>query len=209
MLGHLRNEDKRLFEQLARITQYLASSAALLERLLASPKSGAYAIALEARELGAEQDLRRGDDDVDVRAFAGFAMRLDAVEFRELAIALDATAESVRDATAHVDTLDASNAPDNLRAIAHTLTSAATALQETVPFIRAARQEVLLRNTEIQRLAHVGEALYYDGVGALFAGTPDVVDVVRWKDIYDKLRRGLESCARSADVIDQLAAANT
>ncbi|MGH7618631.1 MAG: hypothetical protein ACREPM_15535 [Gemmatimonadaceae bacterium] len=50
--------------------------------------------------------------------------------------------------------------------------------------------------------------IYFDGVAALFAGIPDVMHVLRWKGIYEKVWHSLESCARGATVLDQLARAN-
>lgn len=207
MFDHLRNEDKILFEQLGRIAAYLARAAELLERRLAGPRSAAAGIALEVRALGAQPAIRY--DDVDVRAFTGFSMRLDPAQYRELAMALDSAAEAVREATAHVESLGVSAAPEGVRAFAHTLSRAAAALQIAVPFAGEGWDDEGPRSaSEVERRADEGEALYIDGVGALFAGAPDPMHVLRWKDVYDKLRHGLWSCARAASVLDQLARAN-
>jgi hypothetical protein len=206
MFGNLRNEDAQLFEQLGRITRDLEGSAALLERLLTEPRSAAAGIALDARELAAEVADSGGD--VNVRAFTGFSMRLDASEYRELAMALDAAAESVHEAVAHVKSLDGSEAPDGLRSLAHTLSSAASALRLAVPLAGAGRDDVIRGGSEVQRLADLGETIYFDGVTALFAGVPDVMHVLRWKGIYEKVWLSLESCARGASVLEQLARAN-
>jgi hypothetical protein len=208
MFGNLRNEDELLFEQLGHITRDLESSATLLEQLLTEQKSGAAGIALEARVQSAGVVLLR-DDDVNVRAFTGFAMRLDASEYRELAIALDAAAEAVHAAIAHVQSLDGSNAPQGLRALAHALASAASALRRAVPFAGEQLDDVIRGGIEIQRLADFGETIYYDGVTALFAGVPDVMHVLRWKGIYEKVWYSLESCARGATVLGQVARANS
>jgi asparagine synthetase B (glutamine-hydrolysing) len=208
MFGNLRSEDALLFEQLARITRDLKGSAALLERLLAEPRSAAAGIALEARQLTADAALHPDDDDVDVRAFTGFAMRLDATQYRELAIALDAATESVHEAVAHVESLGGTDAPQSLRALAHTLSLAAEALQRAVPFAGEGGDEVVRGGSEVQRLADLGKTIYFDGVTALFAGDPDVMHVLRWRGIYDKVWHGLESCARGATVLEQVARAN-
>ncbi|MGH7618632.1 MAG: hypothetical protein ACREPM_15540 [Gemmatimonadaceae bacterium] len=81
MFGILRNEDGLLFKQLGRITRDLEGSATLLERLLVEPRSAADGIVREARSLAADVALHH--DDVNVRAFTGFAMRLDASQYRE------------------------------------------------------------------------------------------------------------------------------
>ena len=206
MFGNLHNEDTLLFEQLSRITRDLELAARLLERLLAEPRSAAAGIALEARQLTADAALHH--DDVDVRAFTGFAMRLDASQYRELAIALDAAAESVHEAVAHVESLGGTDAPQGLRALAHTLSLASEALQRAVPFAGEERDEVVRGGGEVQRLADLGKTIYFDGVTALFAGVPNVMHVLRWRGIYEKVWRSLESCARGATVLEQVARAN-
>lgn len=206
MFGHVRNEDAQLFGQLRGITRDIAQSCTLLERLLSGQRGAAAGTAF-ARERLAERRLRPRDD-VDVRVFTGFAMRLDAAEFRELALALDAAAEAVHEAIAHVESLDGSNAPVGVRALAHSLSLAAVAIQRAVPLAGEGSDHVRRGGSDVQQIADAGETIYFDGVAELFAGTPDVMHVLRWKGIYEKLRHGLESCARSANVLDRLARAN-
>jgi hypothetical protein len=206
MFGQLRNEDALLFRQLGRITQDIARSTRLLERLLTEPRGAAAGIALEVRRLAANR--ARHQEKVDVRAFSGFSMRLGATEYRELALALDAAAEAVHEAIAHLESLDGSDAPRGVRALAHSLSAAASALQRTVPLAGEGRDNVPRGCSDVQRIADVGETIYFDGVAALFAGNPDVMHVLRWKGIYEKLWHSLASCARGAAVLDQLARSN-
>jgi hypothetical protein len=58
-------------------------------------------------------------------------------------------------------------------------------------------------------LADFGETIYYDAVTALFAGVPDVMHVLRWKGICEKVWYSLERCARGATVLGQAARANS
>jgi hypothetical protein len=206
MFGKLRNEDARLFRQLGRITSDIAHSTALLEQLLIEPRRESAEIALEGRRLAANRAHDR--ENVDVRVFSGFSMRLDATEYRELAIALDAAAEAVHEAIAHVERLDGSDAPHGVRALAHTLSSAASALQRAVPMAGEGRDYLPRGSSDVQRIADAGETIYFDGVAALFAGNPDVMHILRWKGIYEKLWHSLARCGRSAAVLDQLARAN-
>ena len=41
----------------------------------------------------------------------------------------------------------------------------------------------------IKHLEEEGDAIYHEAVGALFAGTPDPLDVIKWKEMYDTLER--------------------
>jgi uncharacterized protein len=203
---NLRTQDRRLFAQLDHVAAQLARSAAILARLLAGPRAAEAGLAAEVREMGEQTGPSR--EQVDVRALTGFASRLDRLEYRELATALDAAAAAVREATAHAESLHASGAPEGVREMAATLAAAAAAVAAAVPHVGSAPDEVVSRSAEVRRLATRGDALYYEGVGALFAGAPDAVEVLRWKEIYEKLGPALASCERAAAVFEQLAKQN-
>jgi uncharacterized protein Yka (UPF0111/DUF47 family) len=53
-----------------------------------------------------------------------------------------------------------------------------------------------------------GDDSYYAGVEQLFAGDSNAVDVLRWKDIYDKVRNALSCCSKAAGAIEQVAQNN-
>lgn len=203
MLEHLRNDDPALLEQLEDIVRHLVLASELLSRLLAAPAAATAGIAREARELDRSQ--RTAPDDVDVHAIKTFAKRLDRMEFRTVATALDACVEAVREATNHAESLQASDAPRGVRALAEVLAAATAALRDAVPQVGLRSAEAASRCAEVRRLGEVGDALYYEGVGALYEGTPDPTQVLRWQDVYEKVRFALERCAQAAAVLAQLA----
>ena len=203
VFGRLRTVDSRLFGQLRDITGRLARSAALLERLLTTPRDQPAEIALALQRLDAEQAAVEHPDG-NVRSFTGFAMRLDRMEYRELATALDQAAEAVQSAAVHVQGLHPREVPETMRALARTLTTAAEALGEAVPAVGTRSDTVVRRAADVERLSRQGESLYFEGVGALFDGTPDAVNVLRWKDMYETMHRALASCGRAATVLDRL-----
>jgi hypothetical protein len=130
-------------------------------------------------------------------------------EYRELAITLDAAVEAVRDAAELAANLHASGAPAGVRALAERLSAAAVVIEAMLPHVSRAPAEVLRRCAGVRRLIAEGDTIYYDGVGALFLGAPDAVEVLRWKDIYGTLRHALQCCGRSAGVLAQVTRSNS
>ena len=47
---------------------------------------------------------------------------------------------------------------------------------------------------EVKRIEEEGDAIYHKAVGELFMGAPDPLDVIKWKEIYDRLEHALDSC---------------
>jgi uncharacterized protein Yka (UPF0111/DUF47 family) len=60
----------------------------------------------------------------------------------------------------------------------------------------------------IKHLEEEGDAIYHEAVGALFAGKPDPLDVIRWKEMYDTLERAIDSCMGVAQVLQSISLKN-
>jgi uncharacterized protein Yka (UPF0111/DUF47 family) len=130
-------------------------------------------------------------------------MRLDRMEYRSLAMSLDTAFEAVQSATAHAYALRAACAAPPLVAFAALLVDASAMLHASVPNagIYAPASGNVGTLAELQKR---GDVLYYTGVGALFNGSPNTSDVLRWKDIYDTVHRALSKCADAADVLTHI-----
>ena len=200
MLDHFRTHDKQLFAQLEVIAGGLVEAATLLHLLLSGSDADAAATAAAARTLDVSGG---GAGTVDVREFTAYAMRLDNVGFRNLALSLDAAFESVQAATAHAHSLRASNAAPPLRALAALLVDAATMVRLRVPDA-GRRSASSTAAGDASNLLERGDALYYEGVGVLFAGSSDPTDTLRWKDVYDAVHKALARCVEAADGLSRL-----
>jgi uncharacterized protein Yka (UPF0111/DUF47 family) len=66
-------------------------------------------------------------------------------------------------------------------------------------------KQVVMRGREIKLKEEEGDALYHQAVGALFAGSPDPLEVIKWKELYDTLERALDQCEDVANVLESIA----
>ena len=60
------------------------------------------------------------------------------------------------------------------------------------------------RHREIKKLEEEGEALYNQAVGDLFAGSPDPLEVIKWKELYDTMERAIDKCEDVANVLETI-----
>jgi uncharacterized protein Yka (UPF0111/DUF47 family) len=58
------------------------------------------------------------------------------------------------------------------------------------------------RLVEINRLEEEGDRVTRNGLAALFEGGIDPMVVIRWKDIYERLEQGIDSCEHVAHVLE-------
>jgi uncharacterized protein Yka (UPF0111/DUF47 family) len=61
---------------------------------------------------------------------------------------------------------------------------------------------------DMEGLSHEGHAIYDSAVEALFAGTPDPVEVIRWKELYDVLENAIERCEDVENALSSIVLAN-
>ena len=58
-----------------------------------------------------------------------------------------------------------------------------------------------------------GDAIYHDAVGALFSGAdggvPDPLEVMKWKELFDKLEDTLDECEDVANVLESISIKNS
>jgi hypothetical protein len=62
--------------------------------------------------------------------------------------------------------------------------------------------------TALKALEEEGDAIYAQAVGALFAGTPDPLEVLKWKELYDKLEDAIDLCDDVSNVLESIALKN-
>ena len=206
MFEHLRVRDDELFGQLAAVCADLTRSAQLLERLLAGARADEERLAarIHATDSGAHRAVRA----VDTQTFKVFLMRVDRLELHELATALDRAIASVEEAASEARAVHASGAPAHLRGVAAAVTQAATALEAAMPHVGRAGESIAPFLARVQRCRVQGDDAFYAGLELLFADDPDAVDVLRWKDMYEKLQRTLESTADIATRLERMSLAH-
>lgn len=62
---------------------------------------------------------------------------------------------------------------------------------------------------EIKLLEEEGDALYSAAVGALFEGTPNALDVIKWKELYDNIEHAIDECEDVLNVLESISLKNS
>jgi uncharacterized protein len=60
----------------------------------------------------------------------------------------------------------------------------------------------------IKQLEEEGDAVYHEAIGALFNGSPDPIEVIKWKEMYDTLEHTIDSCMGVAQALQSLSLKN-
>jgi uncharacterized protein Yka (UPF0111/DUF47 family) len=87
------------------------------------------------------------------------------------------------------------------------LARAAECIETSVASFRQ-RNYPTARCTDLERINDEGDAIYARAVEALFEGSPDPVEVLRWKEVYDLLQQALEHCQELDHALDGIVLEN-
>ena len=136
-----------------------------------------------------------------------FVTPFDRDDIYNLAGAIDDVCDYVDEAAGNIAGYGITEVRPLARQQAEVILRSAEKLNEAVErldgFKDASRQLHELRDLEDE-----GDRLNRTAVAELFAGGDDPLDVIRWKDIHEKLEEAVDACENAADVLEAILVKN-
>ena len=204
MLGRLLPRDEQFFELFDQLATHLAGAAKLLDTLFGD--SGHVLDHVKAiKDIEHKADLLTVT--VNQRIDKSFITPLDREDIHRLASRLDDVIDLLDGTARRFEMLHITEVLPPAKQLTNVLCRAANEIQVAVVEMRrppAVNQHVAL----IKHLEEEGDAIYHEAVGALFAGSPNPLDVIRWKEMYDTLERAIDSCMGVAQVLQSISLKN-
>jgi len=95
-------------------------------------------------------------------------------------------------------------------ALARILVQATEVLARAMRDIRNVKNidRIIRHCVEIHTAENEGDRIMQQGLAALFDGTPDPLDVIKWKDILSELESATDRCEDAANVIESIVLKN-
>ena len=144
---------------------------------------------------------------VNQRIDKSFITPIDREDIHMLASRLDDVIDLLDGTARRFAMLHITEVKAPARQLSAILLRAANEIQTAVKEMRksvAVTQHV----ARIKQLEEEGDAVYHEAVGALFTGTPNPLDVIKWKEMYDTLEGAIDSCMGVAQVLQSLSLKN-
>lgn len=185
----------------ADLAERLVRASRLLRELLAEPAR------LDRLITGIKQVEHEADEitrDIINRIDKTFVTPIDREDIHLLASALDNVIDLVDGTARRAAMFHLTEVREPARRLADVLVRSADTLAESVAHMKEPKF-VAERSRTVKQLEEEGDALYHEAVGALFAGTPDPLEVIKWKEMYDVLERALDECEDVANVLESIA----
>ena len=91
--------------------------------------------------------------------------------------------------------------------LAGIIVEAATEVERALPRLRhrAQLKQILERCVEINRLENAADRVFRSAVAELFDDSPDIANVIKWREIYEHMESATDRCEDVANVLEGVA----
>jgi uncharacterized protein Yka (UPF0111/DUF47 family) len=192
------SRDAELFGMVAELAGRLTAASRLLRDLFADPVS-------RTDPAGAIDDLKREANalrhELVVRIDKTFITTLDREEIHRSGVEFGAVIDWIAGTARRAVTFRVTDLRELAVRLTETLSQSAEQLEAGVSLQRQ-RKQALQHCVAVKRLEEQGDAMYFDALAGLFEGRPEVVEVLKWKELYDRLEEALERNERVAHLLE-------
>ncbi len=195
--------DEKFFDLFIAVATFTVEAARLQQELLRADRSRRGAIVDQIKRL--EHQADQVTHDVVTRLDRVFITPLDREDIHELASGLDDVIDLIDGTSRRLLIFHAGAAPDGATLIAEVIVRATEQLQVAVRALEKNKGGTVLDAcVQVKRLEEEGDSLYHEWLGRLFEGTPDALQVIKWKEIYDNLEKTLDYIEDASNVLESI-----
>jgi uncharacterized protein Yka (UPF0111/DUF47 family) len=196
--------DEKFFPMFNDVARILCQCADLVAQIFAEP-GRLDELATEVKRL--EHQADGITHDVMMRIDRSFVTPLDREDIHLLTSRLDDVIDLLDGTVRRAQMFHVTEAPTHAARLADVLKRAANLIETAVANMK--KPKLMVEHTQrMKALEEEGDAIYAEAVGDLFRGTPDVLHVIKWKEMYDKLEEAIDQCDDVSNVLESIALKN-
>ncbi|MEO6445854.1 MAG: DUF47 family protein [Gemmatimonadaceae bacterium] len=197
--------DEGFFDLFNELSQKLITAAGLLSDLFSHPERQEELVrAVKAVEHEADHITH----EVSTRLDKSFITPLDREDINNLVQELDNVVDLIDGTARRTRMFHITESREPARKLCVLIMESVKYLGKAVVEIKNPRA-VANSTREVKRLEAEGDTIYYNAMEVLFAGRPDPLDVMKWKEIYDTLEETLDRCQTVAIVLESISLKNS
>jgi hypothetical protein len=197
--------DEKFFDYFAELAAHIERAATLLHSLFGD-LDHRKEIAAQIKEVEKDGDVvaARVNEKIDT----SFVTPLDREDILLLAKTLDNVIDLMNGAARRVTMFNIDRPHSGARAMAEVLVRASAVIKSATRDIQR-RPEMAAHARAMKALEEEGDVRYGEAITALFAGTPDALEVIKWKEILDSLEEAVDECEDVANVLESISLKNS
>lgn len=194
-------KEEQYFALFSQMTSYIYDAARALVVML-NDQDGAHAEHLK-RIKSIEHECDDLTHSISTRLNKSFITPFDREDIYLLSGALDDIVDLIDDAARAMVMYDVREATPHARSFAGVIERMAVQLHEVVSML-AKPNGMTERLVELHRLENEGDEIYHKAIAELFRSQTDPLNVIKWKDIYEKLEAAIDRCENVANIIESV-----
>jgi predicted phosphate transport protein (TIGR00153 family) len=195
--------DEKFFDLFTSVASFSVEAAKLQLDLLRADPIRRHAIVDAIKRL--EHQADEITHEVVTRLDRVFITPLDREDIHLLASRLDDVVDLIDGAAHRVEMYHAGTAPPGAILLAEVVVRATQALLVAVQSLEKNKNRTVLDACEqVKRLEEEGDSVYHEWVAKLFEGSPDPLDLIKWKEIYDTMENTLDHMEDVGNVLESI-----
>lgn len=198
-------KDEGFFGLFDQLSARLQNSAGLLHELFNSPnRLEELTVKIKAEEHAADALTY----DIMQRIDRSFVTPLDREDIHLLAHRLDNVVDLMDGTARRASMFHITERRELAYELTQVLVECADAITRGVKDVRNPTA-VHKSSRQVKELEEKADAIYSKAIAALFAGKPDAIEVIKWKEIYDNLEHAVDECEDVANVLESISLKNS
>ncbi|HKQ53366.1 MAG TPA: DUF47 family protein [Pyrinomonadaceae bacterium] len=194
-------KEEQYFSFFSQMTSFIYDAAKALVEMV-EDKGETYADHLK-RIKAIERDCDDLTHSISMKLNKSFITPFDREDIYLLSGALDDIVDLIDDAARAMVMYDVRESTPHARHFADIIQRMAVQLHEVVSML-AKPHGINPRLVELHRLENEGDETYYNALADLFRDSTDPLNVIKWKDIYEKLEAAIDRCENVANIIESV-----
>ena len=194
-------KEEQYFSFFSQMTSFIYDAAKALVEMV-EDKGENFAEHLK-RIKGIERDCDDLTHSISMKLNKSFITPFDREDIYLLSGALDDIVDLIDDAARSMVMYDVRESTPHARHFADIIQRMAVQLHEVVSML-AKPHGITPRLVELHRLENEGDETYYNAIADLFHDATDPLNVIKWKDIYEKLEAAIDRCENVANIIESV-----
>lgn len=192
--------DEQFFAMFADLARRVTAAARLLDKMFAEPEQlRVHATAIKDLEHEADVITHSVID----RIHRVFITPFDREDIHLLVQELDDVIDMIDGAARRAGMFGIHESREGVSDLTEKLVRATEAIEWAVTSMKQPKI-VEARSREIKKLEEEGDTIYNRAVADLFTGSPDPIDVIKWKELFDTIERALDQCEDVANVLESI-----
>jgi len=196
--------DAEFYDMFAQVAARLTGSATLLHELFKDPdKLEQHVAAIKVLEHEADNLTRETIDRID----RTFVTPFDREDIHELAGELDDVVDLIDGTARRAAIFHITESRQHGIGLTEVLLRSARCVEDTVRKMKDPAA-VGAGNAQLKALEEEGDALYHEAMEVLFSSGTNPIDVIKWKELYDKIEDAIDQCDDVGSVLRSISLKN-